>query len=228
MEVILREDIENLGLAYDVVDVKPGYARNYLIPGGKAVLATEKEKGNLQTILDNLAKEQAAEIKSAQELADKINNTEVKITSKAGASGKLFGSVNNATIAEELAKQGIDVDKKYLKVPGGNIKRVGKYTINVRLHRGVEAELNVEIIGDVEKSELASKNATKEAVEAKKVASEDTFNQKVSIDDVVNQTKPKSVQEKEKELAKQESAAAKATEAKTEVASSDEQNAGEE
>ncbi len=197
MEIILREDIENLGLAYDLVDVKPGYARNYLIPQGKAVLATPVEKDNLNAILDNLAKEQAAEIKEAQETLKKAENADIKITSKAGSSGKLFGSINNARIAEELANQGVEVDKKYIKVPGNNIKRAGNYTATIRLHRDVVGEVPFEIIADVEKVEKL-KPSKKEKSEVSSEANTDPNSNKLSLDDVAMQALPASAREKMK------------------------------
>ncbi len=218
MEIILREDIENLGLAYDLVDVKPGYARNFLIPAGKAVLATPVEKENLNAILENLAKEQAAQIQEAKDTLKKLDDAQVKFVSKAGASGKLFGSINNANIAEELAKQGIDIDKKYIKVPGNSIKRAGKYTATIRLHRDVVGEFDFEVVADVEKVEKPkpSKNENKEQT----TGEAESGSKKMSIDDVATQALPAGARAKleaEKSLASAETVEAPAEEVVTEV-----------
>ncbi len=195
MEIILREDVENLGLAYDLVDVKPGYARNFLIPEGKAVLATPVEKENLNAILENLAKEQATQIKEAQETLKKLDDVDLKMTVKAGSNGKLYGSINNAKISEELAAKGIDIDRKYIKVPGNNIKRAGKYTATIRLHRDVVGDFDFEIIADIEKSKTpkASKAEAK-ALQANK--EEESGTKKVSLDDVAHQALPASARAK--------------------------------
>lgn len=148
MEVILKQDVENLGLEFDVVNVKPGYARNYLIPKGCALLATPKNKAALEATLKEREAEEAALVKTANDIVAKLKEIVVTIPAKVGAGDKLFGSVNNSDLAEALAKSGVEIDKKYIKIPGNTIKRLGKYTAKVRLHRNVEYDYSFEVVSD--------------------------------------------------------------------------------
>lgn len=148
MEIILKQDVENLGFIDDVVTVKNGYGRNYLIPHGFAVLATSSAKKVLAETLKQRAFKEEKLIKDATKIADAIKELEIKITAKTGDGTKLFGSVNNADVAEALAKAGQEVDKKFIKVEGGNIKRLGKYNATVRLHRAVIVELPIDIVSE--------------------------------------------------------------------------------
>ena len=146
MELILKRDVENLGFADDIVEVKNGYGRNFLIPQGFAVLATPSAKKVLAETLKQRAFKEKKEIEDAQKVAKKIGDLEIKIAAKVGAGDKLFGSVSNADVSEALAKEGVELEKKYISVPGGNIKRLGQYEASVRLHRAVIAPLNFEVI----------------------------------------------------------------------------------
>ncbi len=148
MEIILKKDIENLGFADDIVTVKNGYGRNYLIPQGLAVLATSSAKKVLAENLKQRAFREEKLVKDATTIADAIKELEIKITAKTGDGTKLFGSVNNANVAEVLAAAGHEIDKKYISVTGGNIKRLGKYDATVRLHRTVVVSLPFEIIAE--------------------------------------------------------------------------------
>lgn len=148
MELILRQDVENLGFKDDVVTVKNGYGRNYLIPNGYAVLATSSAKKVLAENLKQQAFKEAKLIEDANQIAETVKDYEIKIASKVGSGDKLFGSVNNANVAEALAKAGTEIDKKYIRVAGGNIKRLGKYNASVRLHREVVADIVFEIIAE--------------------------------------------------------------------------------
>ena len=148
MEIILKQDVENLGFIDDVVTVKNGYGRNYLIPHGFAVLATSSAKKVLAETLKQRAYKEEKLIKDATKIADAIKELEIKITAKTGDGSKLFGSVNNSNVAEVLAKAGHDIDKKFIKVEGGNIKRLGKYNSTIRLHRAVIVELPIDIIAE--------------------------------------------------------------------------------
>ena len=118
MEIILKKDVENLGLEFDTVNVKPGYARNFLIPQGFALLATPKNKAALEATLEARKEEEAKLIAAATAIIEKLKATTVSIAAKVGTGDKIFGSINNATLAEELAKAGVEVDKKYIKIPG--------------------------------------------------------------------------------------------------------------
>jgi large subunit ribosomal protein L9 len=148
MEVILKQDVENLGLEFDVVNVKPGYARNYLIPKGFALLATPKNKAALEATLKEREAEEAAQIKAANDIVAKLKEVVVSIPAKVGAGDKLFGSINNSDLAETLAKAGVNVDKKYIKIPGNTIKRLGKYSAKIRLHRTVEYDYSFDVVSD--------------------------------------------------------------------------------
>ncbi|MGM5629698.1 50S ribosomal protein L9 [Apibacter raozihei] len=148
MEVILKKDVENLGLEFDVVNVKPGYARNFLIPQGLALLATPKNKAALEATLEERAAEEAALVKTANEIVAKLKEVTVTIPAKVGTGDRLFGSVNNNDLAEALAKAGVKIEKKYIKIPGNTIKRLGKYTAKVRLHRTVEYDYSFDVVSD--------------------------------------------------------------------------------
>ena len=149
MEIILKKDVENLGLEFDTVNVKPGYARNFLIPQGYALLATPKNKAALEATLEARKEEEAKLIAAATAIIEKLKVTTVSIAAKVGTGDKIFGSINNATLAEELAKAGVEVDKKYIKIPGNTIKRTGKFSAKVRPHRNVEFEYEFEVVSDV-------------------------------------------------------------------------------
>ena len=146
MELILKQDVEGLGFKDDVVTVKNGYGRNFLIPGGKAILATTSAKKVLAENLKQRAFKEKKIIEDAQKVAEAIKALEVKIVAKVGSGDKLFGSVNNINVSEALESAGHTVDKKFISVTGGNVKRLGKYTATVRLHRDVHVELPFEII----------------------------------------------------------------------------------
>ncbi|WP_223549143.1 50S ribosomal protein L9 [Aestuariivivens sp. NBU2969] len=146
MELILKQDVENLGFKDDVVTVKSGYGRNYLIPQGHAILATPSAKKVLAENLKQRAYKEKKIVDDANKTAEALKALEVKITSKVGAGDKLFGSVNNIDVAAALEKEGHEIDKKFINVIGGNVKRLGKYTAIVRLHREVTVELPFEVI----------------------------------------------------------------------------------
>lgn len=148
MEVILKRDVEKLGYKDDVVTVKNGYGRNYLIPQGYAELATPSARKALEEILRQRAFKEQKEIQEAKAQAEKLNNLEIKLTAKAGAGDKIFGSVNNADLADALAKEGVEIDKKYINIAGGNIKRLGQYEASLRFHREVIASLTFDVIAE--------------------------------------------------------------------------------
>jgi len=146
MELILKQDVQNLGFKDDVVSVKPGYGRNFLIPQGFAALATPSAKKVLAENLKQRAHKEAKVVNDAKELAEKLKALEIKISSKAGGE-KLFGSVTNIDIAAALEKAGQPVERKF--ITSGTVKRTGKYTASVRLHRDVVVELPYEIVAEV-------------------------------------------------------------------------------
>ena len=148
MELILKQDVENLGFKDDVVTVKNGYGRNYLIPQGYAILATSSAKKVLAENLKQRAFKEAKLVDDANKLAETIKGYELKIASKVGSGDKLFGSVNNIDVATALEKAGTEIDKKFIKVTGGNVKRLGKYNAAVRLHRTVVADIVFEVVAE--------------------------------------------------------------------------------
>ncbi len=146
MELILKQDVQNLGFKDDVVNVKNGYGRNFLIPQGHAQLATPSAKKVLAENLKQRAHKEAKVVNDAQALADKLKALEIKITAKAGGE-KLFGSISNIDIAAAIENAGHSVDRKF--ITSGLVKRTGKYTATVRLHRDVVVELPYEIVAEV-------------------------------------------------------------------------------
>ena len=147
MELILRQDVENVGFKDDVVTVKNGYGRNFLIPQGVAHMATPSAKKVLAENLKQRAHREQKMVDDANALGATLQALEIKISSKAGTGDKLFGSVNNASVSDAVKALGQDVEKKYITVAGGNIKRTGKYTAKVRLHRSVVIDLPFEVVG---------------------------------------------------------------------------------
>ena len=148
MELILKKDVENLGFTDDIVTVKNGYGRNFLLPQGLAVLATPSTKKVLAETLKQRAFKEKKIIEDAQKEADKLNGLEIKIASKSGEGNKLFGSVSNANLATALENNGVAIDKKYITIAGGLIKRTGQYDAKIRFHRDVVSNLSFEVIAE--------------------------------------------------------------------------------
>jgi len=148
MEIILKQDMPNLGHKDDIITVKDGYARNYLIPKGFAVNATRTARKVHEENLRQRAHKEAQLKDTALELADKLKDVSITIGAKTSTKGKIFGSVNTIQIAEELGKQGFEVDRKNVTIKEELIKEVGKYTATVKLHREVEVEIPFEIISE--------------------------------------------------------------------------------
>ncbi len=149
MEIILKQDVPNLGFKDDLVTVKDGYATNYLIPKGLAIVAIPSEKKKLaETIRQRKFKEEKVR-KEAEKMAEKLQEIEVRIAAKVGTSGKIFGSVNALQIAEAIKDQfGIEIDRKKIMVDGETIKEVGMYSARVNLHKEVRPELKFEVFGE--------------------------------------------------------------------------------
>lgn len=148
MELILKKDVDNLGFKDDVVDVKNGYGRNFLIPQGFAQLATPSAKKVLAETLKQRAYKEQKHIDEAKKQAEKLNGLEIKITAKAGAGDKLFGSITNADLADALAKEGVEIEKKFISIAGGNIKRLGQYDATLRFHREVISNFSFDVVSD--------------------------------------------------------------------------------
>lgn len=148
MQVILLEKVVNLGQLGDVVRVRDGYARNFLIPQGMARRATESAVKEFESRRADLEKVQADKLAAAQALGDKLSGTNVQISEKAGVDGRLFGSVTNFDIAEALGKQGFTVEKSMVRMPSGPLKSVGEYQMQVAPHADVVAEITVTVRGE--------------------------------------------------------------------------------
>lgn len=148
MELILKKDVDNLGFTDDLVTVKNGYGRNFLIPQGYAVLATSSAKKVLAENLKQRAHKEEKVIKEAKDAASKLDDLELKMTAKAGAGDKLFGSITNADLGEALAEKGVEINKKFISIFGGNIKRLGQYEAKIRFHREVVIDFTFDVVAE--------------------------------------------------------------------------------
>jgi large subunit ribosomal protein L9 len=148
MELILKQDVDNVGFKDDVVTVKNGYGRNFLIPQGFAVIATPSAKKVLAENLKQRAFKEKKIVDDANKLAEALKGLNIKIASKVGTADKLFGSVNNIDVSAALNKAGHEVEKRYISIAGGSIKRLGKYNAVIRLHREVSLDLPFEIVAE--------------------------------------------------------------------------------
>jgi large subunit ribosomal protein L9 len=148
MEVILKSNIEKLGAKDEIVKVRPGYARNYLIPRGYAIAATESSKKMLSENLKQRAHKETKILAEAQSLAEKLGALELKIGTKASETGKIFGSVNTIQIAEALGKAGHQIDRKSISISDEHIKMLGNYEAKVKLHKEVSAIVKFEVVAE--------------------------------------------------------------------------------
>ena len=148
MEVILLEKIENLGSIGDLVTVKPGYGRNFLLPKGKAKLATAANLREFEALRAELEKKAAAELAEAQDRAGKIAAAELTIAAKAGGEGKLFGSIGTIDIAEAFSAQGIAVERAEVRLPDGPIREAGEHEISLHLHSDVDVDIKIHVVAE--------------------------------------------------------------------------------
>lgn len=148
MQVILLEKVVNLGGLGDVVKVRDGFARNFLIPHGKAKRATRENLAEFEQRRAELEKAQSDQLTAAQERASRLDGLMLQITQKAGVDGKLFGSVTNADISEALKKQGFEVPKSAIRMPQGPLKNVGDHPLKVALHADVIVGVTVSVLGE--------------------------------------------------------------------------------
>jgi large subunit ribosomal protein L9 len=148
MQIILLDKVVNLGDLGEIVKVKDGYARNFLIPSGRARRATASAKAEFEAKRADLEKAAAAKLAESQALGGKLGGTAIKLTQKAGVDGRLFGSVTNADIAEELVKGGYKVVKSQVRMPNGPIKNVGDSSVSVALHTDVVVDITVSVYGE--------------------------------------------------------------------------------
>lgn len=148
MQIILLDKVINLGALGDVVKVKDGYARNFLIPSGRARRATQSAIAEFEARRADLEKVAAAKLAEAKALGEKLASLTLKVTQKAGVDGRLFGSVTNHDVSEELNKQGFSVAKSQVRMPNGPLKLVGDYTVSVSLHTDVAVDVAVSVLGE--------------------------------------------------------------------------------
>ncbi|WP_185873596.1 50S ribosomal protein L9 [Blattabacterium cuenoti] len=150
MKIILKKDVENLGFKYDELDVKPGYARNYLIPNGYAILALPGRVKDLHEILKQRSKKESFLIEKYKEIEKKLKTLTIKINAKVGKGGKLFGSINNQELMKAFQKEGISIDKKFIRITVNKvIKKIGKYQANIRFPRNKkELIFNFEVLAE--------------------------------------------------------------------------------
>ena len=168
MEIILKEDIIGLGYKNDIVNVKSGYGRNYLIPQGKGVIASESAKKVLAENLKQQAHKLAAIKAEAEKKAEQLNGVVLTIAAKVSATGQLYGSVNAATVAEELAKKGIEIDRKIITMK--DAKKVGEYEATVHFHKEVEVKVPVKVVAE----NAAVETPVEEAPKAEAAQTEET------------------------------------------------------
>lgn len=150
MQIILLDKVANLGNLGDVVKVKDGYARNFLIPTKRARRATEAAIKEFEARRADLEKAAADKLTAAQALGEKLGGKSVRISQKAGVDGRLFGSVTNADIADALKKEGLDIVKAQVRLPNGPLKAVGEYTVSVAPHTDVVVDLTVVVVGETD------------------------------------------------------------------------------
>ncbi len=184
MEIILKEDIIGLGYKNDIVDVKRGYGRNYLIPTGKAVIASESAKKVLAEDLKQQAHKLAAKKAEAEKKAAALENVALEISVKVSATGVTYGSVTAATVAEELEKKGFDVDRKIITMR--DIKKVGEYEATIHFHKEVEVKIPVTVVAEnAPKAEVKSDNVDTEKETGKTVDAVETaeLEQKDSVEE---------------------------------------------
>jgi large subunit ribosomal protein L9 len=149
MEIILSQEVANLGFKDDVVVVKNGYGRNFLIPKGLGILATDSAKKILAENLKQRAFKEQKMVDDANKIATALKGLEVKLSAKVAEGGhKLFGSITTIDLANAFAKAGQEIEKKFISITGGSVKAIGKYTASVRLHRTVVVDVNFEVIAE--------------------------------------------------------------------------------
>ena len=148
MEIILLESIDRLGGLGDLVNVRPGFARNYLLPKGKAKLATAANIAEIAERRAELEKHEADVLKAANARAKQLDGLEISIAAKSGGEGKLFGSVTNANITEAVNEKGIELEKSEVRMPEGPIRLAGEYEIDLHLHTDVNATIKLTVIGE--------------------------------------------------------------------------------
>lgn len=148
MEIILKEDVQRLGSKDDIVTVKDGYGRNYLIPQGMAIVATESAKKVLAENIRQRAHKEAKLKEEAMAVAEKLQGIKISIGAKTSTTGKIFGSVNNIQLAESIAEKGIEIDRKNITIAKDGVKEIGTHTAKIKLHREVVVDFEFEVVSE--------------------------------------------------------------------------------
>ena len=148
MHIILKEDVDKVGNKNDIVSVKTGFARNYLIPQGKAICATESARKVVAEVIRQQSHKEAKALEAAQGIVDSLNKLTVKIGAKAGESGKIFGSVNSIQLAEAIQNAGYEVERKNIKLSNETIKELGSYEATVKVYKGSVATVKFEVVAE--------------------------------------------------------------------------------
>ena len=148
MEVILKKNVDNCGYVNEIVTVKPGYGRNFLIPQGYAILATASAKKAHAEIMKQKSHKKSKVMAEAEELGKKLEATSVKIITKVGEKGKIFGSVNTVQLSEALKAEGLEIDRKSLKIKEEPIREIGTYEATANLHKDVKTTFSFEVVGE--------------------------------------------------------------------------------
>ena len=170
MKIILNQDVHNLGEEGDVVVVKDGYARNYLLPKGFAVLHNKANQALFASRASAIEKRKEEKRKAASSLKERLDDMTIVLSVSAGDSGKLFGSVTNSMVQEALAKEGIEVERKRIEVASHTIKMVGSYSVKVRLYEGESAQVKVEVVSETALKKQEAEKALADRAEAKALA----------------------------------------------------------
>lgn len=150
MEIILKEDVENLGFKNEIVKVRDGYGRNFLIPKGLAIVATDSSKRMREETIKQSAHKEEKLVKEAQSILEKIAKVKISVAAKAGEKGKIFGSVNSIQLASALKEQGFAIERKNIHLKEENIKQLGTYQASVRLYKNIEATIDFDVIAEIE------------------------------------------------------------------------------
>lgn len=148
MEIILKQDIANLGHKDDIVTVKDGYARNYLIPKGMAIIATKIARKNHEEVMKQRAHKIEKMRADATELVSKLENTVLKVGAKTSSTGKIFGSVNTIMLAEALKTEGYDIDRKNISIKEDSVKEVGTYNASIKLFKDIKVDISFEVFSE--------------------------------------------------------------------------------
>ncbi|HOE38293.1 MAG TPA: 50S ribosomal protein L9 [Bacteroidales bacterium] len=148
MEIILKQDVDNLGHKDEIVNVKPGYARNYLIPQGYAIMATASAKKVYEENMKQKAHKEAKLREDAEVVAEKMNGLSLRIGTKTSSTGKIFGSINTVMIAEALEKEGFNIERKNITLKGEAIKEVGNYEANVKIYKNIKVVVPFEVYSE--------------------------------------------------------------------------------